>query len=301
MKNILIVICLFLSVNIAFADSYTTTLDKIENSIFGFSYGNESNEMRLNRIEESVYGQASSKTTPERVAKLTKDLAANEIGNEITPREDTFMDEGGDYIAEEPLPQGPNVDYPAINELEKQVFNKENKNLDITVRLSKLEQQTFGKTFNDDLSTRVDRLRAKIKPSSFMDNQIAQSSNDFYNDDTVSMDKDYHLNRYEPPSFDYDAYNARNKRRTNLASIEKSMFKQSYNSDEINNRLSRVESQMFGTTFTEDNQETRLNRIVGAYNAQKSAKIYDSNKFSQNMATAMQIGTLILMVLACVL
>jgi len=287
--------------NCAFAGQYTETLDKIENSIFGFAYGNETDETRLTRLEQSVYGQASSNSTAERVAKLTKDLSANEIGKEITPREDTFMDETGDYLAEESLPQGPNVDYPAVNELEKQIFNKENKNLDINVRLSNLEKQTFGKTFNDDLSTRVDRLRAQIKPSSLMDNKIAQSSNDFYDDDVVELDKNYHLDRYEPPSFDYDAYNSRNKRHKNLASIEKSMFRQSYNSDDINNRLARVESTMFGTTFAQDSQEDRLNRIASAYNAQKTAKTYDSNKFQQNMATAMQIGTLILMVLACVL
>lgn len=301
MKNFFIIICLLLSMNCAFAGQYTETLDKIENSIFGFAYGNETDETRLTRLEQSVYGQASSNSTAERVAKLTKDLSANEIGKEITPREDTFMDETGDYLAEESLPQGPNVDYPAVNELEKQIFNKENKNLDINVRLSNLEKQTFGKTFNDDLSTRVDRLRAQIKPSSLMDNKIAQSSNDFYDDDVVELDKNYHLDRYEPPSFDYDAYNSRNKRHKNLASIEKSMFRQSYNSDDINNRLARVESTMFGTTFAQDSQEDRLNRIASAYNAQKTAKTYDSNKFQQNMATAMQIGTLILMVLACVL
>ena len=58
---------------------------------------------------------------------------------------------------------------------------------------------------------------------------------------------------------------------------------------------------MFGTTFAEDNEQTRINRISSAYKATKSASRYDSNKFSQNMATAMQIGTMILMILACVL
>ena len=33
----------------------------------------------------------------------------------------------------------------------------------------------------------------------------------------------------------------------------------------------------------------------------ETASKYDSNKFSQNMATAMQIGTILLMILACVL
>ena len=303
MKKAFIILCIILSVNTGYAGQYTATLDKIENEIFGFQYGNESDETRLSRIEESVYGQAVGGATQDRIAKLTKDLSANEIGKEIAPKEDTFMDETGDYADEQPVAQGPNVDYPAVNELEMQVFNKEFKNQDISVRLSKLEQQTFGKTYNDDLSTRVDRLKAEIKPSSLMDNEIAQSSNGFYDDEVVELDKNYHLDRYEPPSFDYDAYNARHSspKRTNLASIEKSMFKQAYNNDDMNNRLSRIESGMFGTTFENDAQQDRINRIASAYSAQKTAGTYDSNKFSQNMATAMQIGTLILMVLACVL
>ena len=307
MKKAFIILCIILSVNTGYAGQYTATLDKIENEIFGFQYGNESDETRLSRIEESVYGQAAGGTTQDRIAKLTKDLSANEIGKEIEPKEDTFMDETGDYADTPSVAQGPNVDYPAVNELEMQVFKTEYKNKNINDRLVNLEKQTFGKTFNDDLSTRVDRLKAEIKPASLMDNQIAQSSNDFYDDDVVELDKNYHLDRYEPPSFDYDAYNARHfspapaPKRTNLASIEKSMFKQTYNSDDINNRLSRIESEMFGTTFANDTQRDRINRIASAYTAQKSAGTYDSNKFSQNMATAMQIGTLILMVLACVL
>ena len=66
-------------------------------------------------------------------------------------------------------------------------------------------------------------------------------------------------------------------------------------------RLSRIESSVFGTVFANDSESERISRISSAINAQKSAKRYDSNKFGQNMATAFQIGTLILMVLACIL
>ena len=69
----------------------------------------------------------------------------------------------------------------------------------------------------------------------------------------------------------------------------------------MDNRLSRLENAMFGTEFSNDDNETRAQRISSAYRAQKSANKYDNNKFSQNMATAMQIGTILLMVLACIL
>ena len=228
-------------------------------------------------------------------------MSAEQIGNEIQPKEDTFAEEE-DYretIAQEQMPPaGANVDYPSINELEEKVFKQEFKNQDLNSRLAKLEKQALGQTYdNDAFSSRVERLQAKIKPESLMENKIAQD------EDSIPLDKDYSLSGYEPPEFDYDAYNARNKKpvKVNLASVEKSILQQSFNNDDINNRLSRLESTMFGTTFDSDTQEDRLRRISSAYKAQKTASRYDSNKFSQNMATAMQIGTILLMILACVL
>ena len=87
----------------------------------------------------------------------------------------------------------------------------------------------------------------------------------------------------------------------NISSIEKTLFKTKYENEPMDSRLSRVESSLFGTVFGGDNETERLTRISSALNAQKSARKYDSNRFGQNMATAFQIGTLILMVLACIL
>lgn len=310
MKKYILVISVLLSINCAIATSqYSAVLDKLENSLYGFTYTTSDDASRLSRIEESVYGQSRpNKSINERIANLNKDMSVEQIGHEITPKEDTFAEEQDSYkdtIAEEQMPPaGANVDYPSINELERQVFNKEFKNQDLNSRLANLEKKSLGQTYdNDPFSSRVERLQAKLKPKSFMDNNIAQSSNDFYDGDTITLDKNYSLDEYQPPEFDYDAYNARNIKpeRVNLASVEKSIFKKSFNGDSTDNRLSRLESTMFGTTFNTDTQEDRLNRIASAYKAQKTASRYDSNKFSQNMATAMQIGTILLMILACVL
>lgn len=309
MKKVIIILSIILSINAcASASQYSSILDNIENSLYGFTYTTADDASRLSRIEESVYGQSKpDKSVNERIASLKKDISAEQIGQEITPKEDTFAEED-DYretIAEEKMPPaGANVDYPSINELEKKVFKQEFKNKDLNSRLANLEKQTLGQTFETDaFSSRVERLQAKIKPESLMDNQIAQSANDYYTDEAIPLDKNYSLSGYEPPEFDYDAYNARNSKpvKVNLASVEKFIFKQSFNNDDINNRLSRLESTMFGTTFDADTQEDRLRRISSAYKAQKTASRYDSNKFSQNMATAMQIGTILLMILACVL
>ena len=299
MKKFIFILLIILSINSAMANSL---LDNIENSLYGFTYTTSSETERLARIEQSVYGHEKSGVVQERLNALKNDMAADLIGQEITPKEDTFAEDEDKIVHEKLPPAGANVDYPSINELEKQVFKKEFKNKDLDSRLASLEKQSLGQTFdNDPFATRVDRLQAKIKPKSFMDNNIAQSSNDYYDDAVIPLDKNYKLDEYHGSEFDYESYNAKKSSPANLASVEKSIFKRSFASENTQNRISRLESTMFGTTFPSDNEQTRINRISSAYKATKSAGRYDSNKFSQNMATAMQIGTMILMILACVL
>lgn len=311
MRNIIIILGLILSLNsFVYASQFTPTLGKIENVLYGFQYDNENDSARLDRIEQSVYGSTSSNNNVnQRISKLKSDLAADLIGQEITPKEDTFAEENDKWVEQEPVADA-NISYPAVDELEQQVFSQKFQNKDIKERLAGLEQKTFGKAYNDDLASRVDRLKAEIKPYSFMDNQIAQSSNSYYDaDDIVPLEKDYHLDRYESPNqFDYDAYNARNNQKSflpvkkaNITTVENSILRRSFQNDTMENRLARLENAMFGTQFNSDDNQTRVERISSAYKAQKSATRYDSNKFSQNMATAVQIGTILLMVLACIL
>ena len=315
------VLCLFSSYAQALT-STQVTLGKIEDSLYGFQYSGESNTARLDRIEQSVYGQISSKSEAERLKKLSKDISADVIGQEIPPVEDTFA-ESPEYIAEEEMQETSDVSYPSIDELEENVFNKVNKTDKIKARLAKLEQKTFNKTYDsDDLSTRVERLQAKVRPNRFMDNHVAQSSNYFYDEDVEPVESNYHLDKYVPPgNFDYEYYNDKNNRlgdyydnglphtsysnnkskNLSLSTLEKKLFKQNFNNESNEKRLARLENSMFGTQFSNDDYQTRMDRITSAYNAEKSAGKYDSNKFTQNLATAMQIGTLILMVLACIL
>ncbi len=324
MKKLIIFLSLILYTQSAIASPNSTILDKIENSIFGFTYSNESESTRLNRIEENVYGQKSNAQTQTRVAKLKKDLAADLMGQEIEPKEDTFkQDEDSWIFAKEPV-ESSKIDYPVINELEQQVFKKEFKDQNIKTRLTNLENKTFGKSYdNEDLSTRVDRLKAEIKPKNFMANKIAQQENNFYDGDIGKLDQNYHLDQYGSNTFDYESFNSRNgmsypdyadyddfnsssnvfkpSKPLNISTIEKTLYKTKFENEPMQARLSRIESSVFGTVFANDSESERIARISSAINAQKSAKRYDSNKFGQNMATAFQIGTLILMVLACIL
>lgn len=297
-----------------------TLVDNVEKFLYGYTYPSQSDTIRLNRIEETIYGKKTNQTDSQKLARIKKDLSADLIGQEIAPKEDTFMTDS-DYektVDDEPIPQGSNIDYPIINQMENKLFNKEFKTNDVNGRLARLEQKEFGKTYNDDLNTRVERLQSKISPRTYntADNDIANSLDNYndYNDtqDGIKAPSNYNLSQYGSPDIDYDAYNSRNYKspsqyRSNasgdfkLSAIEKAMFKTTYDNDNIENRLSRIESGLFGTVFDSDTKEERMDRISSAINAQKSAKHYDSNKFGQNMSTAIQIGAIILMVLSCIL
>lgn len=324
MKKFVLLLIVMLNCQIVLAGQNSQILDKIEDSLYGYTYSNESDSSRLSRLEEKIYGKTSSGEVQTRIAKLKKDIAADQIGKEIEPKEDTFAEPEDSWVfAKEPA-ESSKMDYPAVDELERSVFQKEFKNENLSTRLSKLETKTFGKTYEkDELSIRVDRLKAEIKPKKFMDNKLAQQENAFYDGDVDRFDEDYHLNSYGNDAFDYQSLNSRMSpafsqsyndyddypqnnvfkpaKQLNISTIEKTLYKTKYENEPMSQRLSRVETSIFGTEFSNDSESERIMRISSAINAQKSARKYDSNKFSQNMATAFQIGTLILMVLACIL
>ena len=206
MKKIIIVLAIISFQPLAFAVANSVILDKIENSIYGFTY-TDSEQARVERIEKSVYGNPSNGNLSNRISKLNKDMFADLIGQEIKPTEDTFADPEDSYIVENEPKESSNIDYPVVNELEKQVFNKEFKNEKLNARLSKLETKTFGQTYDkEDLSTRVDRLRAELKPKGFTDNKMAMQENSFYDGDPGRMTENYHLDSYGDP-FDYSSFN----------------------------------------------------------------------------------------------
>lgn len=283
-----------------FAASNPEILNKIENSLFGFEYSGDDEATRVTRIEENVYGEASNLSLPQRIARLNKDLGAELYGQEIEPCEDTLARE--EEQREVLSSQEANIDYPVINELEKSVFNKEFKNLGVKDRLAQLENKVFTKSYaSDDLSTRVDRLREQVRPQG-LEQSLANAV------DT------YHVSGYYPPAIDYDEMSIGGSstsfnddtftfsgKKVNLSTVENALYHQNFKNDSMSNRLSRVEQSMFGENFADEDEKTRIGRISSAFNASKSAKKYDSNKFTQNMSTAMQIGTMILMILACIL
>lgn len=331
--GISILILFFIGLNAYAQSQYSPILTKMEKSLFGTDYSNQSDGDRITRIENAVYGAPSSKALGQRVDKLSKDLSADLMGQEIKPKADTFAQDD-DTVQEAKEKADKSVNYPIVNAIEDKVFHKEYRDQDVDKRVAQLEQKLFNKTYNDDLSTRVDRLRNAALPQRVASNDDdsdydsdssspplypSASPSDFPSysgnpSDALTQDDFSSQSLYNRstgsaaaiPSYNsnnsvLDSYNGNTDITIPLASIEQRVLKQSFPDDTVENRLTRLEEKIFNSSFSEDDEQTRLDRISSAYKAQKSSKRYDGNKVSQHMSTAVQIGAILLLILAAVL
>ncbi len=302
---VFIFIFLFLGVKCDAQGQYSALITKMETSLFGIDYSAQSDEARLKRIEDAVYGEVSSNAVAQRVKKLSNDLSADLIGQEITPRKDTFAEDTDGYKESIPKPDS-SVNYPIVNNLENKIFNKEFTNLDINQRLANLENNIFKKTYDDDLSSRVERLKLALTPEKVVDNSSDSSDDINMSDDIMSKLPSSQSNYYQSPGYNFnnsvlDDYESNPDITIPLAELERSTLKKSFPNDTPSNRLTRLELNIFKSTFPDDDEQTRLDRVSSARQAQKTSKRYDNNKFAQNMSTAMQLGAILLLVLAAVL
>lgn len=308
---IFIAFCMFWGNYCQAQSQFSPVLTKMENSLFGIDYGTQTDKARLQRIEETVYGSASNNSVSERVTKLSKDLSVDVIGQKIKPKKDTFA-EDNDSIKENIPKADSSVNYPIVNELEKNVFNKEFKNIEINQRLANLEKNVFKKTYDDDLNSRVDRLKSAVMPKSFANNYSEDDASSYSSDEMPSKAQELLDNpQLANNNLNTPDYNSNNSVQDDfqgdsnivipLANLEKMVLKKSFPNDNTSNRLSRLELNVFHTAFADDDEQTRMDRIASAYQAKKTSKKYDNNKFAQHAATAMQIGAILLLVLAAVL
>ena len=290
-KLILIILSILLSLPI-YANT-NDTLSKIENNLFGFDYSNDKAQNRVSRLEKTIYGKSLSGDINKRITKLSADISADVIGNEITPSRDTFL-------AEENAKEEGNVDYPIVNEIEMKLFNKTYKNRDFHTRIVTIERKLFGKIYDvDDYSTRMDRIKSKMYPETLaksysnQDNEEVFFDREFIKSDDLAGTKH---NRFSMP-FGQKNYTRPYTNYGDYTGINDAFTAR----DNLSDELTQMEYDAFGTEFSSDDTNTRIKRLNSANKAKKSSHKYDSQKFSQHMSTAMEIGAMILMILAMVL
>ena len=300
-KTILyIFIPIFFIFSISVADSSTmdASISKIENSLFGYDYSKDSSSKRIERLEKTVYGKASTGDINKRLKKLSGDISADVIGLEIPPVKDTLL-------AEEEAQEESNVNYPIVDEIEKELFKTTYKNRDFHTRIVTIEKKLFGKIYDvDDYSTRMDRIKEKMHPGSTIASSPKSKEIDYYgdgsyyNDEMInSMDlSGLSSNRFGNP------FGQRNyTRKYNNYGNTFEDYDNVQTSDNLDDELAKMEYATFGTEFSNESTQKRLKRLNSVNKAKKSSKKYDSQKFAQHMSTAMEIGAMILMVLAMIL
>lgn len=278
------------------ADS-TDTLTKLENSVLGTTYSGQKTETRLSRLEEQVYGRKKSGNTSDRLKKLSSDLNADVIGQEVTPCVDM-----GEEIAEN-TPDS-SVDYPIIKEVERSLNITSKPAQSLHSRLVAIEKQIFNRVYDtDDFYTRVERIKGKV----YKNSDTVADNCEYTDDDEVSipeyssdeiLENGWDINKLlqkRPRSY----YSSNNS--SKISQLEKKFLHNTYPDENNNDRLARLESSVFDTEFYYDNEEERIHRLESAFKGQRSSSKYDNNKFQQRLNTAMQIGAMILMVLACIL
>lgn len=301
MKKFLSITLIFIYISIshpalAAISTQASTISKIENSIYGFDYTKDSTKKRVERLEKTIYGKVNTGDINKRLTKLSGDISADVIGLEIPPVEDTFAEQ------EEVASADSSVNYPIVDEIEKKLFNETYKNRDFHTRIVTIEKKLFGKVYDvDDYATRMDRIKAEIMPETVdYTDRFAHEYRDNRDNDMLTSDdlSGSSISRYSMP------FGQRNYSRpyanygdefTGAAAPA-----QNYNTN-LNDELAQLEYETFGTEFSNEDTTTRIKRLNSVNQAKKSSQRYDSNKFTQRMSTAMEIGAMILMILAMVL
>jgi len=290
MKNIKINIIIFtlfiiIGLNVCQAAQNNTDIQisKMENSIWGFSYDKDETSKRLSRIENNVFGKANSNLNiQDRIKKLNNALGIEDYEDSVKQA----------YEIDKNAQEAQDINYPQIDILENQIFKTTYKKENIYKRLERLENKIFGSAQDGDLALRTDRLKAYIKKD-----EIAQASKNpySYNQQPYSPTKD--VQPYMNSQSRYDSSDIY----IQIAGLETAMFSKTYSQDPIGLRLNRLERKIFQRDFSSDDEYLRIQRLQAAANAQQTAKLYEANKVQKYTSTGLQIGSIILMILALIL
>ena len=278
MKKIILTLLILMTINFSVyaKTNANETISAIETNMFGYTFSTETDATRLERIEKHIYGEKKKGNIDARLKEIQDDTGF------------TIVRRIEQQKATETLPtlqEDSTVEYPMVDKLEEEVFKTTYKTENIYKRLDRLETHIFNKTSNESLNNRVDKLAGIIKPKK----QIQKKHQEQYNE----LDNYYRNNGLEPINDDSVPFQ--------LATLEHNILKNDYMNDNISNRLSRLENELFSRTFPNDSDANRLQRIMVAYDAKQDSYKYENNRKMQNMATASQIGGILLMILAMIL
>lgn len=85
-----------------------------------------------------------------------------------------------------------------------------------------------------------------------------------------------------------------------LSAAENFILGKSNDNYSVSERLNKLENKVFKKTFNGD-KITRLERVVSAASAKKNGGVFNENKWERYLATGIQVGSILLMILAMIL
>ena len=248
-------------------------IEVIEKETNTYAGENISLEQRLKNAEIYVFGNEKSGDLNSRADNISDILGLSSQFKQQTQEPAKY--EIADNI---------NANYPSIDKIEKQLLGTTYKNENIYKRLERLENKAFGKISYNSLNERVSALQNKFSPSEEEKDDVKYQTVQSKNNDNKGY-KYYSPKTYSPE----------------LSSLEKKLLGKSYDSEEITKRLSRVEQKLFSKNFSDEDNKTRLERLKSIQKASKNNTEYKVNKFAKYAATGLQVGGLVLLILAMIL
>jgi len=162
-----------------FTTGETASVVKLENKLFDHSYDKDTAEHRLERLEQSIFGESKTGAFGDRVTVLLQALPNLDTPPSKTETASSSSAQPGRHrkksaeeeaqkspSAEPPSASGDAMDmagnYPAVSAIEKKILGKVYESDPVGQRLARLETQVFGKASGStDMSDRVDRLKQK--------------------------------------------------------------------------------------------------------------------------------------------
>lgn len=284
-----------------FADDLTN-IATAEKEIFGVEYKDEAIQTRLSRIEKHLFGKVNQGTTQHRLNKISETS-----GIDFAPK----MTKAEKQIAQaEYNKEDTSVSYPVIDMMEEKIFNKNYQGENVYKRVSRLEEHAFGRASDGELSERTDKLKAKLLAIKNEEEYNIQEYNQITQKPVTNPE---YLTQTQEAEYNYRTapYNKYNNYPTGaaanisdfeyaLTAAENMIFGKNYSEKSDSERLNKLENKIFKRTYTGD-KVSRLERVVSAATAKNSSNIYKENKLERYISTGIQVGSILLMILAMIL
>lgn len=268
---------------LATAQSSSAQLDALEQQLLSQTYNTDpSVEHRLSRLEAVVFGQDQSGDTAQRIQRLLTTLHITPQAPSSTTQLPSEADaanqpEAMDEPTTSPTAQAPRskdaTDYPAVTDMERQLFRQSYAGEDIAHRLNRLEQHVFKRTYTDlPMVDRVDQLSLKLNPNGPLgiEEQVAPANPGFPPSQLANLPTQG--NQFTSGSVAVYAQ---------LKVLEERIIGQTFGGELIVDRLRRLEQIIFGAPQS-GSVNDRISRLMSAPSRQRSANTLPPSASASN-------------------